>query len=215
MKKKIDLFIFDLDGTLIDSRKDLANAVNHTRKQYQMDELDLMTVVSHIGYGAKNLIAKSFPELEPKELAKALEIFKKYYEGHCVDETTVYDGIADVLKYFESKAMAVVSNKPSPFTKKILRKKKLDFYFKLILGEESYPKRKPDPAPLLYVMEKLGGKPETSCMVGDWITDVEAGKRAGMVTVGCLYGIGNQRELREFTPDYLVDSILELKDLFQ
>jgi phosphoglycolate phosphatase len=215
MKKKIELFIFDLDGTLIDSRKDLANAVNYARKQYNLDELDIMTVASFIGHGVKNLIAKTFPGLEPKEQDKALEIFKKYYEEHCVDETTVYEGVKDMLKYFESKAMAIVSNKPYPFTKIILKKINLDSYFKLVLGEESHPKKKPDPAPLLYVAEKLGIKPTLSCMVGDWITDVEAGKRAGMVTVGCLYGIGNQRELREFKPDYLVDSILELKDLFE
>lgn len=215
MKKKIDLFIFDLDGTLIDSRKDLANAINFARKQYHLDELEMVTVASHIGHGVKNLINKTFPGLEQKELDRALDIFKKYYEEHCVDETTIYPGVEDVLKYFKTKVMAIVSNKPAPFTKIVLQKKNLDSYFKLVLGEESHPKKKPDPAPLIYVMEKLGGKPETSCMVGDWITDVEAGKRAGMVTVGCLYGIGNQKELRELRPDYLVNSILEIKELFE
>ena len=215
MKRKVDILIFDLDGTLIDSRKDIANAVNHTRKLFNLGELDTFFIASHIGNGVKNLIQKSISELESKDLEKALKIFQEYYGEHCVEETTVYPGVSDVLKYYESKKMAVVSNKPSPFTERILKEKKLISYFQLILGEESHPKKKPDPASLLHVIEKLGGKPETSCMIGDWITDIEAGKRAGMITVGCLYGIGNQKELKEFQPDYLVDSILQLKDILE
>jgi phosphoglycolate phosphatase len=163
----------------------------------------------------RNLINKTIPNLESNELDKALDIFRGYYTEHCVDETTIYPGVADVLKYFENKAMAVVSNKPSPFTKKILEKKEIIGYFKIILGEESHPKKKPDPEPLLYVAEKLGIEPKASCMVGDWITDVEAGKRAGMVTVGCTYGIGNKEELVSYKPDYMVDSITELKDIIE
>ena len=215
MKRKVDILIFDLDGTLIDSRKDIANAVNHTRKQFNLEKLDTLIIASHIGHGVKNLIEKTNPELESGELDKVLKMFQEYYGEHCVEETTVYEGIPDVLKYYQSKQMAVVSNKPSPFTERILKEKKLSPYFKIILGEESHPKKKPDPAPLLHVIEKLGGKPESSCMIGDWVTDIEAGKRAGMITVGCLYGIGNSKELKEFQPDYLVDSILQVKDILQ
>ena len=215
MKRLIDLFIFDLDGTLIDSRKDIANAVNYTRKQYHVRELDMMDIARYIGHGVNNLINKNIPGLEPQELEKALDIFKGYYEKHCVDETTVYPGVPEVLKHFKTKAMAIVSNKPSLFTKLILDNKNLSSYFQLILGEESHPQKKPDPAPLLHVIEQLGGKPDRNCMVGDWITDIEAGQRAGMVTVGCLYGIGNPEEVKESRPDYLIDSILQLKDIFE
>jgi phosphoglycolate phosphatase len=215
--KKIqkELLIFDLDGTLVDSRQDLANAVNYARSKFNLQPLPMPFIASHIGYGVNNLLAHTIPDLNPAQVDEARVSFKEHYEIHVVDETVLYPGVKETLEYFRNKKLAIVSNKPIDYLPRILGTLGIKDYFQIIFGENSYPDKKPHPGPLLAIMKDLDCNPNQSCMIGDWITDVEAGKRAGITTVGCLYGIGEITQLKEFKPDYLIESFSQLKDIIE
>ncbi len=209
------LLIFDLDGTLVDSRRDLANAVNFTRNQFSLPPLSIPLIASYIGNGVNNLLYKTIPDISKEQMETARSYFKDHYAAHVLDETTLYPGVKETLEYFKDKKLAIVSNKPVDYLPRILDALEIKNYFQIIYGENSYPEKKPHPGPLLAIMHDLDCLLEESCMIGDWITDVEAGKKAGITTIGCLYGIGEIIQLKKTEPDYLIETFSQLKDIIE
>jgi phosphoglycolate phosphatase len=212
-KIELDLLIFDLDGTLVDSGVDLANAINHARQIYQLPPRPVEEVIKYIGYGVDNLIRQSIPEMDATKFSELKLIFQSYYAAHCTEATIMYPGVAETLQFYQHKRKAIVSNKPYQFLISILNHLGIANHFQTIIGEDSCPWKKPAPEPLLLVSEQLSVAPERSVMIGDWITDMEAGKLAGMSTIGCLYGIGDPEEVIQYHPDYTIRTFSELQEI--
>ncbi|MFQ6113572.1 MAG: HAD family hydrolase [bacterium] len=211
---KIDLFIFDLDGTLADTRLDLTNSVNYARERLGLPALDVEAVIKYVGNGVRRLMERSLPEEKQDKIDEAISHFRSHYKDHALVYTKLYPGVKEVLSHFQSKKMAVISNKPEEFSRNILRGLEVDTYFELILGGDSLPVMKPNPEPILKLLAALNTMPDKTVIVGDGTTDIEAGKHAKILTCAVTYGFKKKEILLPAQPDFMVDDILELKRLF-
>ena len=202
--------IFDLDGTLIDSRADLALAVNLTREELGLAAIPQAEVVGYVGEGVRRLLSRAIPEL-PQQLDRALAINQRHYRAHLLDQTTLYPGVGAALERFRRAGipLMVVTNKPREFTDLILAGLGIATFMSAVVGGGDCPGLKPDPAPLLMALEQSGCGAEGSWMVGDHFTDLEAGRRAGLKRCLCRYGFGDPGLE---TWDLAVDELTELAD---
>lgn len=210
-----DLIIFDLDGTLIDSSQDIAWCANRTLAAFGHGEMDPSRIVGHIGWGVKPLLEKLMPEETPERITEARLKFLEIYGEHLVVETTLYPGVVDVLDQFTrlGKKLAVVTNKPEALAAGILEVMKLGGYFRLLLGGDSLPNRKPHPEPIEKVIKDLGGAPERTIVVGDSPVDCEAAKGAGAYAIGAAYGFRGRGELEAAGCDIIIDDFSSLKSV--
>lgn len=213
-KPEIDLLIFDLDGTLAETRQDLTNAVNHAMKQLDRPQLDLATVTSYVGNGVNKLLERALQEFTPEEFEKARHSFHEFYSVHLMDTTCLYPGVQEVLEYYSSKKMAVLSNKSHPYTETIVEKLGIKSYFQIVIGSQPGMERKPSPQPILDILQKLAVVPSRAVIIGDTASDIEAGKAAGIHTCAVTFGFRSAEELRFHQPDFLIRQPLELKDIF-
>jgi phosphoglycolate phosphatase len=181
-------YLFDLDGTLVDSVADLATGVNLLREELDLPPLDLPTVRLFVGDGATALVTRSLPEgwFSPLRLQRFLEL----YGEHLLDRTELYPGIREFLDLHRDTPMGVVTNKPFGLTMDLLAGLGLLTYFPVVLGGDSGPAKKPDPAPVLHALRELGSDPQDAVLIGDHHTDLRAGLAAGVSTCFCAWGIG-------------------------
>ncbi len=182
------LCIFDLDGTLVDTTEDIANSVNIVLQNLGLNPLTTAQIAQFIGKGAGWLLQKSLQaagDSEAQLLPKAREIFLKVYSENLTNRTYLYPGTTQLLQYLREAGdtLALCTNKPQTLSEKLLEHFGLIDYFSIIVGGDTLPKRKPDPDPLLYIVEKLQKNPQQTLMIGDSDYDVEAGLRAGTWTV--------------------------------
>lgn len=202
---------FDLDGTLIDSRADLALAVNLTRHDYGLPLLPEAQVASYVGEGLRLLVARALPE-QPESLDDAVARTRVHYAAHLLDQTTLYPGVKEGLQQLGAQGWqrAVVTNKPREFVQPILAGLGVAKLFEALVGGGDAPNLKPDPALILLAATRLGlSDLGDSWMAGDHFTDLEAGRRAGVRRCFCRYGFGSPREA---VFDLAVDSLIELAD---
>lgn len=231
----VRLLVFDLDGTLIDSRLDLIHSVNAMLRHFERPELDGDVVASYVGDGAPALVRRALgdPELDPlhepvdEQLFRAaLEYFLGYYRLHKLDHTTVYEGIPEVLAALSAgscgagiparqnvqREMAVLSNKPVNPSRDIVAAMGLSEYFVRIYGGNSFLTKKPDPLGVRTLLEETGVPAAEALMIGDSSIDVQTGRNAGLWTCGVRYGFA-PHTLEQVTPDVVVDRPRELGDL--
>ncbi|OVE76791.1 hypothetical protein BVX98_04725 [bacterium F11] len=210
----MNTIIFDLDGTLIDSREDLASAVNHALQTIGKPQKSTNEIIEHVGYGLAYLLENTVGPVDQKELRKGTEAFQQFYKVHCVDVTRPYKHVLRILKELALVAkLGMVTNKPKTFTELIVTNLGLDQYVSVRIAGDTIQERKPHPAPLLEALRILGGDVHSAYMVGDGIQDVEAGKNAGMKTCVARYGFGFREEIMEFKPDFVIDDFSELKEI--
>ena len=212
-RERVQAFVFDLDGTLIDSAQDIVRSVilmlRDTKRREQPAEL----VQTFIGHGAPQLIASVLgPGASEEQRHQALEIFLAHYRERKLDRTRCYPGVAEALRKLAGRPMAVLSNKPTELSVDILKGLGLAGFFAAIYGGDSFGRKKPDPAGALAVLKELGASPRKSAMVGDSDVDVETARNAGMLAVGVSYGFG-QHDREKRPADIYVDSLLELVPL--
>lgn len=218
----IKLVIFDLDGTLIDSRLDLVHSVNAALRHIGRPELADDVVASYVGDGAPILIQRALGGEATDEalVRKGLEFFLGYYREHKLDHTTVYEGIGDMLRAVRQtrngapRKMAVLSNKPVNPSRAIVEALGLAPFFGQIYGGNSFPTKKPQPEGARKLLEENGARPEEAVVVGDSHVDIATGRNAGMWTIGVTYGFA-PHTLDEEPPDVLLDHPWELTELLR
>lgn len=209
----LDLLIFDLDGTLVDTRQDLTNSVNFTRSEYGLPPLTLTQVMQHVGDGMRKLLQRSLPDVGPEAIKQAIATFREHYGEHQVDHSRLYPGVRETLKHFRSKKLAVLSNKPEEFTLTVVEQLGIGQYFQAVLGGDSVAALKPSPEPILHILRILEVNPDKCIMIGDGPTDIESGRAAGIWTCGVTYGFRPPEVIRNCNPDFLIDGLAELKNL--
>ncbi len=192
--KQIDLIIFDLDGTLVDSQKDIIKAVNFSLKTLGLKEKTDSEISAFIGTGVEDLIRKSLGA-RAGLFKEALEIFTQHYSKHFTDNTILYPNVKEILEHFKNKKMAVVTNKNKHSTVRTLEAFKINGYFGDVLGGDDVDCRKPSSCPLDLVIQKHKAKKESTLIVGDMAIDILAGKKAGIATCAVTYGIGKKEDI--------------------
>jgi len=218
----IQLVIFDLDGTLIDSRLDLVHSVNAALRHIERPELPDDIISSYVGDGAPILIKRALGSEASDEslVKKGLEYFLSYYREHKLDHTTIYRGITDALVAIQRsrngvpRTMAVLTNKPVNPSRAIVEALGMTQYFQQVYGGNSFRTKKPDPEGAMRVLTEMGVRPENAAIVGDSHVDVRTGRNAGLYTVGVTYGFA-PHTLNDEPPDVLVDTPEELKAVFE
>jgi len=210
----MDLVIFDLDGTLIDSSRDLANAVNATRAHLGLAPIENETVYSYVGNGAPVLIRKALgPEYADEEVQSALEYFLAYYREHMLDNTVLYPGVREALDQFRSAGliMAVLTNKPVRFSQGIVDGLGLGAHFRRVYGGNSFEQKKPHPVGIETLMNEACAAREETLMVGDSSVDVQTARNARVTACGVTWGFQPDTFV-EWPPDFLVNTAGELAD---
>lgn len=190
------LIVFDLDGTLVDSRRDLADSTNDVLESYGAAPLSLDQVTAMVGEGAKVLVERALAAsgLDPAE-PDALRRFRDFYDRRLLNHTRPYDGIPDVVAALErdGHTLAVLTNKPQAPSERLLDAFGLALYFRHVVGGDTALPRKPDPAGLLDLMRREDAPADATWLVGDSMIDVETARRAGVRLCVALYGFGQAR----------------------
>jgi phosphoglycolate phosphatase len=217
----IRLLVFDLDGTLIDSRLDLVHSVNAMLRHFERPELPAELIASYVGDGAPVLVRRALGDSADEVLFQpALDYFLGYYRIHKLDHTTVYAGIPETLERLATpsdgihRLMAVLSNKPVNPSRDILQALGLGDFFVRIYGGNSFTTKKPDPLGVQALLEELKVASPEAIMIGDSSIDVLTGRNAGLWTCGVSYGFA-PHTLEEVRPDVVVESPGELAELFR
>lgn len=219
--RPIKLVIFDLDGTLIDSRLDLVHSVNAALRHIGRPELPEDVIASYVGDGAPVLIQRALggEAVDESLVRKGLEFFLSYYREHKLDHTTVYPGVAEALTTIQNshngvpRKMAILSNKPVVPSRAVVDALGLGPFFSQVYGGNSFASKKPDPEGVRTLLKELGERPDQAVIVGDSHVDVSTGRNAGLHTIGVTYGFA-PHTLENEPPDVLVDSPRELADVF-
>lgn len=211
----IKLIVFDLDGTLIDSRRDLAVAVNAMLGEMGRPALPEKVVAEYVGDGAGMLVRRALGDPADEHLVdEGVERFLACYKRHMLDHTHVYDGVFEALESLralsdgDERKFAVLTNKPVNPSKKICEALGLTKYFFQIYGGNSFGTKKPDAEGLRTLMSEAGVRPEETLMVGDSVVDVLVARNAGTYVIGCLYGLSSHT-LETVVSDCMVDAASE------
>lgn len=209
-KEGVRLLVFDLDGTLVDSKTDLANSVNHTLRTFGIDPLPHPTIFRYVGNGASHLIRRSLGPRREEILPDALRQFLDHYGRHLLDTTVPYPGVEESLtEHARTYEMALLTNKPLRLTEVILSGLSLSRYFSEVRGGDSFESKKPDPEGLRAILSSRGVPPGNALMVGDSPNDVLAGRGAGTATCGVTYGLGAEG-FADHPPDFTIDRFPDL-----
>jgi phosphoglycolate phosphatase len=212
----VALVIFDLDGTLIDSRLDLAHAVNATRAEMGRGPLAHELVFSYVGNGAPVLIRRAMgPEASDEEVKAALEFFLDYYRRHAIDRTELYPGVRESVDRLRVAGvpMAVLTNKPVRISRSILDHFGLLDAMLAVYGGNSFEHKKPHPIGIETLRAEACATPEETWMVGDSYVDVQTARNAGVSSCGVTYGF-QPETFREFPPDVVVDRLEDFAERF-
>ncbi|MBL06137.1 MAG: haloacid dehalogenase [Planctomycetes bacterium] len=215
MDTECGLIVFDLDGTLVETRDDLARSVNHALGESGLPRHPVEVVVQFVGDGARKLVERSVgPGKKGVIYDEVLDAFLSHYIEHCTDRCTLYPGVAKVLESLAPLPLCVLTNKPLGPTERILQALGLAPHFQSVIGGDSHFGRKPDPAGLLHLIKAAGAAPESSLLVGDTRVDVLTAREARCLCAGVRYGF-RPDDFMDCPPDYLIESMEDLPAILQ
>ena len=212
------LFIFDLDGTLVDTAPDFKNSINYMLNEINESEVSLIEIRNWVGYGARELIRrtvvdKNIPHDEQR-IEEMLKIFLLHYTHNIDDDSVLFNNVRNVLEFLKDNGikLAVCTNKMERLSNILLEKLNVLHMFDYLVGGDSLSKSKPDPFPLLNICEKLNTEISDSIMIGDSVTDLNAGKGAGMPVVLVSYGYTDNKDIYN-EADLVINDFSQLKEL--
>jgi phosphoglycolate phosphatase len=213
---KINTVIFDLDGTLLDTLDDLADAVNYSLSQFQMPLKTREQVKSYVGNGIRQLMIRAVPNGEENpEFEKAFDTFKEYYGDHCNVKTKAYAGINEMLRELSRQGvkLAIVSNKVDSAVKELK-----DRYFSdvdVAIGDREGLPRKPAPDSVLMALNELGSTIENAVYVGDSDVDIKTAGNAGLPCISVLWGFRDRKFLEENGADIFAEKPLDILHILE
>jgi phosphoglycolate phosphatase len=209
----VGAFIFDLDGTLLDTKLDLVNSVNAMLRETGRPEQPTELVASYVGHGAPQLIARVLgPNASEEHRRAGLAVFLKHYGEQKLNLTRPYPGVLEGLRALAGYPLAVLTNKPTKLSVEILDGLGLAHLFRAIYGGDSFEQKKPDPAGALSIVKEFACEPPNAAMVGDSDVDIQTARNAGMLAVAVNYGFG-QHNAQLCPADLYVDALTELLPL--
>lgn len=210
MSSRFSLVCFDLDGTLIDSRKDISESINRMLSAMGLPLKSESQIAAFVGNGMANLIRQSLGANHELLFDRAIKVFRKDYDEHCLDFTSLYPGVSDLIPKLPGPNV-VVTNKPLHYSEKILKGLSIrDCFDRVMGGDMEFPK-KPAPDVVHHLAKEYGNVPPGKILfVGDSLLDIHTGKNSGVKTCAVTYGFGKKAELKSARPDFLIDSFEEL-----
>jgi phosphoglycolate phosphatase len=211
---RVDLLVFDLDGTLIASGCDIVSSVNHMLSVMNRPTLPYDEAIEYIGDGVKRLIERALGGPSPADFGKALEIFSRHYAEHMLDTTDLYPSVRGVLTHFREKTKVIVTNKRAAPTSRIIEAFRIGDSFAEIIGADTTPYIKPDPRILAPLMARYAAVGERTVVIGDGPNDILLAKETGAVSCALLNGLTRPEALLALAPDYACEDIGEITTLF-
>jgi len=215
--RRVSALIFDLDGTLIDSGRDIAASANFARGHFGLPRLEEDVAISHVGDGVVTLMERTLTldgqAPTPERVEEGLSVFREHYARHCLDTTALYPGVLETLMHFHRLPLMIATNKPRAFTDAILTGLHVDGAFRRVVTADEAP-RKPDPAQLILCLDGLDIEPSDVAVVGDSPNDIRAARALGAVAVGVTYGLKPAGVIEAERPDAMLDAFAELRDTF-
>ncbi|MCX6084031.1 MAG: HAD-IA family hydrolase [Caldiserica bacterium] len=203
-----DLYVFDLDGTLVDTRHDIAEAVNHVLRLHARPVADVATVISWVGDGLDDMMVRAFKTDEGEFVGELVDEFRSYYVDHCTDFSYVYGGCSETLMSLQERGahLSVLTNKPQDLSLEILGRLGILQYFDHVVGPGDADLRKPNPSNLLSLVRDIGTSKERTIMIGDSRNDILVARNAGVASCGCTFGYIGRDALLELKPTYLLET---------
>jgi phosphoglycolate phosphatase len=202
--------VFDLDGTLIDSKLDLALSIDATLKQMGRASLPHETIYGYVGNGAAVLVRRALGDsVTDAEAEEGHRFFLSYYREHMLDNTVTYPGVREALDLLQKHPMAVLTNKPVRFSERILVGLGISRYFRYVYGGNSFETKKPDPEGMNILLRDFGLAPREAMIVGDSDVDVRTARNSGTWACGVSYGLGLE-SMRAHPPDLMLDNLADL-----
>jgi phosphoglycolate phosphatase len=213
--KKVDLLIFDLDGTLIDSRADLTASIYYALKTLGIEKCPPQNIYRELKKGSSVTMRNCVRGANALDYyGQAVNLFKAHYAEHLLDHTVLYPDVIDTFEWFRGKKKAIVTNKFQEFAETIVKNMNIIGQFDLILGGDILPFEKPSPELIFHVIDSLNIVPDRTVMVGDTALDIDMGKGAGVHTCGVTYGFGPREDLERAGADIIIDKISDLTRYF-
>lgn len=210
--KHIELIIFDLDGTLVDSRDGIVAGMNFALQEVGLKVKSADEIGSYIGTGVDDLVRKSLGAGNESLFEQTKTIFERYRLDN-PDNARLYPGVKEMLEHFKGKRKIIITNRKREFAEPTMKSLGIYDYFEDIVGADDVACMKPSPCPLDYAMSKFKMDREKTMIVGDMYVDVLAGKKAGIATCAVTYGIGKREDIVKAEPDFIIDDILELREI--
>ncbi len=206
--------IFDLDGTIADTIQDLSNAVNYGLRELRYPEHDLKAYKKFVGNGVEKLCYRALPDDRKSDSEKLHSFFREYYSEHFLDNTKLYPNIKSTIERLSANGviLAVATNKPQDFARRIISKLLPDTEFIKILGGCSERPKKPDSAVIHEILDGLP-KDNTVYMIGDSNVDIKTAKNADLISIGCTWGFRSKQELESEDADYIIESADEITEI--
>ncbi len=205
--------IFDLDGTLIDSKRDLILSVNAMLQEMGREQLHEDTISGYIGHGAPQLVGQALGNNATEEqLERALKFFLAYYEDHKMDSTCAYPGVPETLQRLAGFSMAILTNKPARVSVRILEELGLAIYFRAVYGGNSFETKKPDPLGAQMILREFGAASSEAILIGDSEVDVQTARNAGTLAAAVNYGFG-AHDRAAYPADIYLDRLADLLPL--
>jgi phosphoglycolate phosphatase len=212
--KEVDLMIFDFDGTLVSTGSDLIGAVNYTLEQMGFGPRREDEIISFVGDGVKELIERSLGTDHLAFYPEAIKIFTSYYDEHLLDNAALYPGAEEILKHFKHKKKVILTNKRYNFTLAISLGLGIEKNFVEIIGDGSFPYRKPDKRLVDYLLHKYAIQKEKTVIIGDGINDIVLAKNSGILSCAYLNGLGKPADLLAADADFYCKNLSEISSLF-
>ncbi len=210
---EIDNIIFDIDGTLIDSRDDIVNAINYALSELGLQERPFDDIISYVGRGLEYLVEKSLGGKNNNDFDKVKDVFVNYYLSHCVDKSILFPSVKKILKYYKDKRKFVITNRIKESAEVVLDEFKIRNHFEDVIGGDKQCIK-----PSVCIFEKLITRNtnidrKKTIIIGDMDSDIIMGKDSGIKTCWVTYGLG--KDVINLNPNFVIDNLLELKNIIK